>query len=104
MYQENPEGAQVIVGSMNMGVYIRHCQKSNSQPVPSQAGADTTRPPSINIDKQNNLMNWGRSKVLYTIGKSSIQFLLFLSDASSDHNIISVSWQNVQRPNVYWQN
>ena len=25
------------------GIYIRHCQESNSQPVPSQAGADTTR-------------------------------------------------------------
>ena len=23
------------------GIYIRHCQESNSQPVPSQAGADT---------------------------------------------------------------
>ena len=37
---ENPEGTQVIVGSMNMGyiiLYIRHCQESNSQPVPSQA-------------------------------------------------------------------
>ena len=26
------------------GIYIRHCQESNSQPVPSQAGADTTMP------------------------------------------------------------
>ena len=26
------------------GIYIRHCHVSNSQPVPSQAGADTTRP------------------------------------------------------------
>ena len=26
------------------GIYIRHCQESNSQPVSSQAGADTTRP------------------------------------------------------------
>ena len=26
------------------GIYIRHCQESNSQLVPSQAGADTTRP------------------------------------------------------------
>ena len=26
------------------GIYIRHRQESNSQPVPSQAGADTTRP------------------------------------------------------------
>ena len=26
------------------GIYIRHCQESNSWPVPSQAGADTTRP------------------------------------------------------------
>ena len=26
------------------GIYIRHCQESNSQPDPSQAGADTTRP------------------------------------------------------------
>ena len=43
MYPENPEGTQVIVGSMHMGYrYIRHCQESNSQPVPSQA--DTTRP------------------------------------------------------------
>ena len=46
MYPENPEGTQVIVGSMNMGylyIYIRHCQESNSQPVPSQAGADQAR-------------------------------------------------------------
>ena len=27
------------------GMCIRQCQESNSQPVPSQAGADTTRPP-----------------------------------------------------------
>ena len=26
------------------GIYIRHCQESNSQSVPSQVGADTTRP------------------------------------------------------------
>ena len=26
------------------GLYIRHCQESNSQPDPSKAGADTTRP------------------------------------------------------------
>ena len=26
------------------GIYIQHCQESNSRPVPSQAGADTTRP------------------------------------------------------------
>ena len=26
------------------GIYIRHCQESNSQPVPYQAGADPTRP------------------------------------------------------------
>ena len=26
------------------GTYIRHCQESNSQSVPSQAGVDTTRP------------------------------------------------------------
>ena len=25
-------------------IYIRHCQESNSQPVPSQAGADPPRP------------------------------------------------------------
>ena len=43
MYAEKPERTQVIVGSMNMG-YISDCQESNSQPVPSQAGADITRP------------------------------------------------------------
>ena len=43
MYPENPERTQVIVGSMNMGyTYTRNCKESNSQPVPSQAGADTT--------------------------------------------------------------
>ena len=40
MYPENPEGTQVIVGSMNME-YISDTEESNSQPVPSQAGADT---------------------------------------------------------------
>ena len=45
MYPENPVGTHVIVGSLNEhGIYIRHCQESNSQPVPSQAGADPTRP------------------------------------------------------------
>ena len=45
MYPENPEETQVILGSMNMGyVYIRHRRESNSQPVPFQAGVDTTRP------------------------------------------------------------
>ena len=45
MHPENPEGTQVIVCSMNMGYrYIRRCQELNSQPVPSQAGADPTRP------------------------------------------------------------
>ena len=46
MYPENHEDTQVIVGSMNMGyiiLYIRHCQESNSQPVPSQMGADPTK-------------------------------------------------------------
>ena len=46
MYPENPGGTQVTVGSMNMDMvynYIRHCQESNSQPVPFQAGADTTK-------------------------------------------------------------
>ena len=33
---ENPEGTRVIVGSMNLyRIYIRHCQESNSQPVPA---------------------------------------------------------------------
>ena len=45
MYPENPEGTQVIVRRVNEhGIYIRHCQESNSQPDPSQAGGDTTRP------------------------------------------------------------
>ena len=45
MYPENPEGTQVIVGSMNMGyiLYIRQCQELNLRPVPSQAGADAIR-------------------------------------------------------------
>ena len=47
MYPENPEGTQVIVGSMNNvehGIYILHCHESNSEPVPSKVGADPTRP------------------------------------------------------------
>ena len=47
MYTGNPEETQVIIGSMNMGydiAYIRHCQESNSQPVPSQVYVDSTRP------------------------------------------------------------
>ena len=32
-YPENPEGTQIIVGSIEHGIYIRHCQESNSQPV-----------------------------------------------------------------------
>ena len=43
MYPENPEGTQVIVGSMNMG-YTSDTAESNSQPVPSKAGVDTTMP------------------------------------------------------------
>ena len=44
MYPENPEGTQLIVGSMNMGyiIYIWHCQESNSQPVLFQAEANLT--------------------------------------------------------------
>ena len=44
MYPENPEGTQVIVGSMNMGYISDTARNRMSQPVPSQAGADTTRP------------------------------------------------------------
>ena len=57
MFPENPEGTQLIVGSMNMGrwsvaanytttdmIYIRHCQESNSQSIHSQASADSTWP------------------------------------------------------------
>ena len=29
------------------GIYIRHCQESNSQPVPSQVGVDPTRPLTV---------------------------------------------------------
>ena len=41
VYPENPDGTQVIVGSMNMGYdsNIQHCQDSNSQPILSQACA-----------------------------------------------------------------
>ena len=47
------------------GIYIRHCQESNSQPVPSQAGANTTRPQwrtsfqiTITIHYHNKYSNW----------------------------------------------
>ena len=46
-YPVNPEGSQVIVGSMDIHLYIRHCQESNSQPsqpVPFQVRTDPTRP------------------------------------------------------------
>ena len=36
------EGCLHDPGGIDAPVYIRHCQESNSQPVPSQAGADTT--------------------------------------------------------------
>ena len=38
VYPENPGGARVIVGSLNMGsdIFIRHYQDLNSQPVPSR--------------------------------------------------------------------
>ena len=39
--RENPEGTRVIVGSVKMKYIIRHCQDSNSQPVPSQVCADS---------------------------------------------------------------
>ena len=42
MYPENPEGIQVFVSSMNMGYISDTASESNSQPVPFQAGADTT--------------------------------------------------------------
>ena len=45
MYPENPEGTQVIVGSMNMGYISDTARNRTHNPaVPSQAGADTTRP------------------------------------------------------------
>ena len=40
----NLEETQVIVGSMNMGYNIRHCQESNSQLLLSQTGANPPRP------------------------------------------------------------
>ena len=60
MHPENPEGTQVIVGSMNMGydVYIRHRQEipgSNSQPVPSQARADP--PVDLHYNSVDELVN-----------------------------------------------
>ena len=73
MYPENPEETQVIVGSMNMGYISDTAGKSNSQPVPSQAGADTTRPqdgltphlvplnPQVSIDPWKNSQN--KSKI-----------------------------------------
>ena len=45
MYQENPEGTQVILGSMNIG-YISDTamNRTHNLAVPSQAGADPTIP------------------------------------------------------------
>ena len=43
------------------GIYIRHCQESNSQSVPSQAGADPTRP-QWRILKQNTIENQDQVK------------------------------------------
>ena len=43
MYPENPKDPSNRRLNEH-GIYIRHCQESNSQPVPSQAGVDTTRP------------------------------------------------------------
>ena len=43
--RRDPIGILRQLGSMIMGyIPIRHCQESNSQPVPSQVGADPTRP------------------------------------------------------------
>ena len=43
--QRTPKGPKSSDFGVNEhGIYIRHCQESNSQPVPSQAGADPTRP------------------------------------------------------------
>ena len=59
MYPDNPEETQGIIGSMNMGYnYIRHCQESNSQPVPSQAGADTTRPQWLYLGYYDQLFDF----------------------------------------------
>ena len=33
------------------GIYIQHCQESNSQPVPSQVRADPTRPQFWTVDR-----------------------------------------------------
>ena len=43
------------------GIYIRHCQESNSQPVPSQAGADPTRPQWGNVMGFLELCYWIKS-------------------------------------------
>ena len=46
MFPGNSEGTRIIVGSIwtwDM-IYIRLCRDSNSQPVPSQVRADSTRP------------------------------------------------------------
>ena len=46
MFPENPEETRVIVGSTNMRylICIWHCQDSNSQSLPSQVHADSSRP------------------------------------------------------------
>ena len=41
MYPENSKGPSNRRLNEH-GIYTRHCQESNSQPVPSQAGTDTT--------------------------------------------------------------
>ena len=52
MYPENPSNRRLN----EHGIYIRHCQESNSQPVPSQAGVDTTRP-----QWRNSLLSYHRT-------------------------------------------
>ena len=42
MYPENPEGLPSNRRLDENGIYIRHCQESNSQPIPSQVGANPT--------------------------------------------------------------
>ena len=44
MYPENPEGTQVIIGSMNMGYISDTARNRTHNLYISQAGADNTRP------------------------------------------------------------
>ena len=65
------------------GIYIRHCQESISQPVPSQTGANTNRPAVLNLWSADH---WWSAAICLVVRGPSLIFLFILMKFSHSIN------------------